>query len=158
VTLEGVQAGLEATDVTVDCLESGRRLVIFGQPPAPATIAAYVDGEVWSLLSIDAPEPEFQLGVRSIVDGPPFASSSLVRILAASARESAGRPLAERLTRREREVLLLLAEGASNREAAEALGVSPNTVRTHVQSLLTKVGATSRTKLVVRARSLGLLN
>ena len=52
--------------------------------------------------------------------------------------------LARQLTPRELEVLQLLAQGAASTEIARRLGVSPNTVRTHVQGILTKLQVHSR--------------
>jgi len=52
--------------------------------------------------------------------------------------------LAKQLTPREREVLVLLVEGASGQMIARRLGISPNTVRTHVQSILMKLQVHSR--------------
>ena len=65
--------------------------------------------------------------------------------------------LAEPLTEREREVLQLLAAGASNREIARHLVVSVNTVKRHVYNLCSKLGVQSRTQAIARARSLNLL-
>lgn len=61
------------------------------------------------------------------------------------------------LTPRELEVLRLLATGANTRSAAERLGVSPATVRNHVQNLLGKLGVHSRLQAVAHANTLGLL-
>jgi PAS domain S-box-containing protein len=69
-------------------------------------------------------------------------------------------PVAENgvpLTRREREVLRLLATGANTRVAAERLGVSPATIRNHVQNLLGKLGVHSRLQAVAYATAHGLL-
>jgi LuxR family maltose regulon positive regulatory protein len=66
-------------------------------------------------------------------------------------------PLAEPLTEREREVLRLLLEGASNREIARRLVVSVNTVKRHVYNLCGKLGVQSRTQAIARARTLNLL-
>jgi two-component system, NarL family, nitrate/nitrite response regulator NarL len=52
--------------------------------------------------------------------------------------------LADQLTQREREVLALLARGTTSAEMARLLGISPNTLRTHVQSVLTKLQVHSR--------------
>jgi DNA-binding NarL/FixJ family response regulator len=60
------------------------------------------------------------------------------------------------LTPREREVLELLAAGATTRQMAEALAVSPNTVRTHVRGVLDKLGVHQRTKAACAAIELGL--
>ena len=65
--------------------------------------------------------------------------------------------LAEPLTEREREVLRLLLEGASNREIAHRLVLSVNTVKRHVYNLCGKLGVQSRAQAIVRARALNLL-
>jgi DNA-binding NarL/FixJ family response regulator len=61
-------------------------------------------------------------------------------------------PDTDQLTHREREVLELLATGARDREIAEQLTVAENTVKRHVQSILHKLGARSRTEVVARLR------
>jgi len=65
--------------------------------------------------------------------------------------------LVEPLTDRELEVLHLLAEGLSNREIAQKLFLSPNTVRTHTYNIYGKLGVHSRMQAVARTRELGLL-
>lgn len=67
------------------------------------------------------------------------------------ARESLG------LTPAEANVLGELAAGLSNKEIAARLGVSPNTVKTHVARILEKLGARRRTEAILRARELGIL-
>ena len=62
-----------------------------------------------------------------------------------------------KLTPREREVLELLRVGMTNKDIAAALGVAPGTVKTHVQELLEKLGATGRTEAVNLALQRGLL-
>jgi len=63
----------------------------------------------------------------------------------------------EMLTPRELEVLQLLAEGLPNKTIADRLHVSEHTVKFHVNAILGKLGAQSRTEAVVRATRLGLL-
>jgi DNA-binding CsgD family transcriptional regulator len=58
---------------------------------------------------------------------------------------------ADRLSAREREVLVLVAEGRTNKAIAEILYVSPNTVKTHITSLLHKLRADSRVQLAAIA-------
>ena len=65
--------------------------------------------------------------------------------------------LIEPLTQREREVLRLLLEGASNREIARRLVLSINTVKRHVYNLCGKLGVQSRAQAIVKARALNLL-
>jgi two-component system response regulator NreC len=61
------------------------------------------------------------------------------------------------LSPREREILLLLAEGYSNKEIAEKLVISQSTVHTHRSNLLSKLGLNSRHELVQYARQRGLI-
>lgn len=62
------------------------------------------------------------------------------------------------LTDRELEVLRRIAEGLSNREISEQLGISESTVKTHVNHLLNKMGVTDRTKALVLALKRGLVH
>jgi two-component system, NarL family, nitrate/nitrite response regulator NarL len=66
-------------------------------------------------------------------------------------------PLLEELTVRELEVLRLLAKGLPNKTIAQRLDISEHTVKFHVNSLLGKLDAGSRTEAVVRATRLGLI-
>jgi DNA-binding CsgD family transcriptional regulator len=65
--------------------------------------------------------------------------------------------LVEPLTEREREILGLLVAGMSNRDIAEVLVVSSNTVKTHLEHLYGKLAVTSRLQATARARELGLI-
>ena len=66
-------------------------------------------------------------------------------------------PTLEPLSEREREVLLLLAQGASNREIAERLVITEGTVKNHVSNLLAKLQAENRTQAADIARKRGLV-
>jgi LuxR family maltose regulon positive regulatory protein len=65
--------------------------------------------------------------------------------------------MVEPLSEREIEVLSLIAEGLSNRQVAQRLFISPNTVRVHTSNIYGKLGVTNRTQAVTRARGLGIL-
>ena len=64
---------------------------------------------------------------------------------------------AGRLSKREREVLVLLADGLGTEAIASAMFISRNTVRAHVQRVITKLGAHSKLEAVAVARRTGLL-
>lgn len=66
-------------------------------------------------------------------------------------------PAHSALSARERDILAGLCEGLSNQQVGERLGLSPLTVKNHVQSILRKLGVANRTQAVASAMSLGLL-
>jgi DNA-binding NarL/FixJ family response regulator len=66
-------------------------------------------------------------------------------------------PRLAELTPREREVLELVAQGLSNAEIAEALTLERTTIKTHVQRILTKLGARNRVEVVILAYEWGLI-
>jgi|GEM_PF-1772005 ATP/maltotriose-dependent transcriptional regulator MalT len=80
--------------------------------------------------------------------------------LQASGQQASARhllPLIDKLSSREQEVLLLVAEGLSNQEIGLRLFISLHTVKSHLKHLMKKLGVRSRTQAVTRARELRLL-
>lgn len=73
----------------------------------------------------------------------------------AGAQQRARQEMLETLTARERQILALMAQGADNRTVAGRLHISYATVRTHVRSILLKLGARSRLEAVAKAREWG---
>ena len=90
---------------------------------------------------------------ETIID--PTAAARLVEAIAANPTRVIAEP--ERLTRREREVLGLIAAGRSNKRIAFELGISEKTVKTHVGHLLAKLGVTDRTQAALLAVRDGLI-
>lgn len=100
--------------------------------------------------------PQFVNSVRAVLEG------EMVFPRRGAEGSSAARqttPLAaEHLTAREREVLALLSRGATSQSIADALGIAPNTVRTHVQNILSKLQAHSRLEAVAFAVRHGVVD
>ncbi|ASO21986.1 DNA-binding NarL/FixJ family response regulator [Actinoalloteichus hoggarensis] len=99
--------------------------------------------------------------VRLVASGEGLVASRVTRRLITEFARSAPapRPAAppRELTTREYETLLLVARGLTNAEIAETLVVSPSTVKTHVGSLLTKLGCRDRVQAVIHAYERGLV-
>jgi DNA-binding NarL/FixJ family response regulator len=93
--------------------------------------------------------------VRSAADGEALIAPSVtVRLLRAFADIPAGRPAAQPITpvtAREEEVLLAVARGLTNTEIADALHISLSTVKTHLASLMAKLGARNRVEIAMWA-------
>ncbi len=88
---------------------------------------------------------ELAQAIRAAKSGRPTLAAEAAQVLVMSAT----RPGPEyRLTEREREVLALLVEGLTNRQIAQRLTLSHSTVKFHVSSILSKLGASSRTEAV----------
>ena len=98
---------------------------------------------------------DFVETLQRIVNGASVVDPALVQELVAARRVND--PL-EHLSPREREVLALMAEGASNKAIARRLGISVHTAKFHVGSLIDKLDATGRTDAVAHAVRLGVIH
>jgi DNA-binding NarL/FixJ family response regulator len=110
----------------------------------------------------NSPPEELARAIRVVAAGESLLSPSITRRLiedvARRPRTASAAPSAlGELTEREREVLLLVAQGLSNAEIAERLVVSLGTVKTHVARLLMKLGLRDRVQAVVLAYESGLV-
>jgi DNA-binding CsgD family transcriptional regulator len=89
-----------------------------------------------------------------------FDRDAAERVLAAAGHRATrtSRPRPADLTARELEVLLLIARGATTRQVAKALGITPKTAGNHIERLYTKTGCTSRAAAALYAMQAGLLD
>ncbi len=92
-----------------------------------------------------------RFAAESTVDTPPATTTT-----PAITNTPSFQRVLDRVTDREREVLLLVAEGLSNPEIAARLHITPGTAKTHVAHLLTKLDARDRVQLVILAHRAGL--
>ena len=105
-------------------------------------------------LTKDASAEEIEQAIRALVAGQTHLDPAIQQRLVAAVLDEGPMPAAEwqplpdSLTPREAEVLKLIAEGRSNAEIAEALVVSPATVKTHVNRIFYKTGARDRAQAV----------
>ena len=109
-------------------------------------------------LTKDTPVSQFVNSIRSVVDGHLVLPLRLSPMGRRSRGDDEVALMTEQLSRREREVLSLLVQGASGSAVADRLGISRNTVRTHVQSILTKLQVHSRLEAAAFAVRHGLVD
>lgn len=125
--------------------------------PSAAPVRAALAWGARAALPRDADDGVLAAAVRAVQRGlsvlaPPFAEDLFAR------DEPAVTPApVDALPAREREVLGLIAEGMPNKLIAHALGISEHTVKFHVNAVMARLGAQSRTEAVVRAARRGLL-
>lgn len=120
----------------------------------PALAAALNDGAC-AVLNLDSAGNDLLRAMEEVLYGDStYVPKAIMRWIAGAA---AGSPAADLgLTAREREVLRHVAQGYSNNEIASALVMSPNTVRTHLRALSSKLETSGRTKLIAKARVLDI--
>jgi DNA-binding NarL/FixJ family response regulator len=128
--------------------DSAARVLVLTSATEPAAASLAVRSGAAGVLYKDVDPDALVRAIRSVHDGhllfAPEAAGSLVRSVSAVAGLAA-------LTGREREVLAEIAKGRSNREIARALGVAEKTVKTHVSSVLAKLGVQDRTQAALLA-------
>jgi len=155
----------------MDGIEATRRIVAAGPRPHVLVLTTFdLDEHVYDALEAgasgfllkDVTAERLFDAVRVIAAGDALLAPGVTRRLVAEFARLRTRPTApsttlEALTPREREVLLLVAEGLSNPEIAVRLVVGEETVKTHVSHVLTKLGLRDRTQAVVLAYESGLI-
>ncbi|MBF9073543.1 response regulator [Streptacidiphilus fuscans] len=161
--LDGVEATRRICDGSVPLASSPRVLILTTFDLDEYAFSALKAGASGFLLK-DVPPTELVAAIRAVSSGeavvaPTTTRRMIDRFTAVLPSASAPKltPELERLTEREREVLLLVAQGLSNGEIAERLGLSEATVKTHVGRILTKLDLRDRVQAVVLAYETGLV-
>jgi DNA-binding NarL/FixJ family response regulator len=120
------------------------------------------DEIVRAVLSVDAGDALLSpAATRSLITKylrtPPLSHAIDSTSIRSSGAGPAVSTLFDQLTKRELEVLILVANGRSNQEIADELFISPHTAKTHVNRIMTKLAAHDRAQLVIVAYENGLL-
>ena len=142
-------AGVRATARIRELADPPQVLVLTSHDTDSDILGAIEAGACGYLLK-DAGPDELLGAVRAAAAGESALSPTVAGKLMGRLRDP--RPL---LTDRETEVLRAVADGATNRQAAASLNVSEATVKTHLVHIFDKLGVTTRTAAVARARELG---
>ncbi len=111
----------------------------------------------WSLLPVESHTDEIHAALFAASQGLVTFSSSLAEQLIDNSFSPEQDDLIDPLTARESEVLALLGQGLSNKLIARQLRISTHTVKFHISSIFSKLGASSRTDAVSRGARYGLI-
>lgn len=157
VVLMDLQFGASAAtgaDATrrIRALDAAPYVLVLTNYDSDADILGAVEAGASGYLLKDAPPHELVAAVRAAAGG----ESALAPVIATRLLDRMRAPEAS-LSRREIEVLELVAAGRANSEVARALFVSETTVKSHLAHIFTKLGVGSRTAAVSAARSRGIL-
>jgi DNA-binding NarL/FixJ family response regulator len=132
-----------------------------GHDQRPADIVAALEAGALGWVPKHIALEELLTGIRTVSAGDRWLPASLLTgVLEALAKprdEGRARRLLQPLTHREREVLQCMVDGLTRDQIAVQLDMSPNTVRTHVQRVLRKLGVHSSLRAVAVAREAGLV-
>lgn len=155
----------------VDGVEATRRISRLGSPPPVLILTTFDDDDVL-IATLEAGAAGFALkessaedlirAVRVVASGgaylDPVVTPRVVEVYRAQAGAHArSAAMLDSLTERENDVLHLMASGSSNREIADQLHISMATVKSHVGSIFSKLGARDRAAAIIHAHRNGLV-
>ena len=154
---------LNGIDATAQITRDNERIgvIILSMYTDESYIVRALDSGARGYLLKDSADEDVERAIRTVAQGRPFFSPSIAQSLL----EDYLRLMRERrvqdsyglLTDREREVLQLLAEGKSNKEAATILNLSPYTIETHRQNLMQKLALHNTAEIVLYAVRKGII-
>ena len=147
--------GVAAIRALAEAAPGARVLVLSSFADDERIFAAMQAGAAGYLLKDVAPDALAE-AIREIHRGRPVLHPDVAARLMRRVADPAG-PAAEALTPREREVLRLVVEGFANKQIARRLAITEKTVKTHVSSILQKLGVADRTAAAVLAIRQGLV-
>jgi DNA-binding NarL/FixJ family response regulator len=146
--------GLDAA-VAIRKVQPNARFVFLSRDDSDSAWLAAIEAGAGAFIHKSRAATDVIEAVRQVGNGASLIPPSMISSLLSRNRETEVRR--ESLSGREREVLQLMSEGWSSREIAEKLGISYATVRTHIRSVDTKLGAHSKIEAVVTAREMNII-
>jgi len=154
--------GLQATARIVEDLGGAVRVLILTTFEPDEYVYRALRAGASGFVLKDIPPEQLVIAVRTVAQGGALLAPSITRRLIGqfAAQRTVDTGLAARLrqlTARERDVVVAVARGLSNAEIAAGLFIGPATVKSHVSSVLTKLGLRDRAQIVVIADESGLV-
>lgn len=160
LALVDIRYGTKAGHASIDGLEATRLLtdeapaiaiVILTMHDSADYLRAAIAAGARGFIAKDASREELLASLDQVLRGGVAFPPALMRLAVAQPHRSPVFAGLERLTPREREVLDALASGGTNKEIALTLRISPGTVKTHVERLISKLGVRDRTQAAIIA-------
>ncbi len=154
--LNGIEATRQITRRTADV-----HVLILSMHPNEAYIIQALQAGATGYLLKDSADADLITAVTAVAQGKSFFSPAVAKVMLDDyVRQLAQRGITDRydtLSEREREVFHLVAEGRSNKEIAELLFVSPNTIETHRLHIMEKLDLHSAAEIVLYAVRRGVI-
>jgi DNA-binding NarL/FixJ family response regulator len=149
-------SGIEATRKIREATPS-TRVILFTIDESRSSISDAIQAGVSGYLLKDSSADELVDAARKAMEGKAVIHPQLTRAFIEEVQLTDERPDAKPLSRREKEILQKVAYGATTREVALDLGISPHTVKTHLERIFEKLGANDRAQAVAIAIRSGLV-
>ena len=137
-------------------VDSETKMIFLTSDENDRVTMAAIDAGACAVLHLSMAAAEVISAIRIVADGGTLISPQTIARILSGRRRTDG--LRELITAREREILCLVAEGASNRAIAARLGIGYLTVRSHMRNVAVKLAAHSKLEVLVRARQLDLVS
>lgn len=148
--------GIEATKA-IRKASPGTRVILFTVDESRASIAEAIQAGVSGYLLKDASAEELVNAARLALEGKAVIHPQLTRAFIEEVQLAEKRPDAVALSKREKEILQKVAFGATTKEVARDLAISPHTVKTHLERIFEKLGANDRAQAVAIAIRSGIV-
>jgi DNA-binding NarL/FixJ family response regulator len=129
------------------------KVIGMGFVPSQSDIVEFVEAGASGFILKDATVKEFLGTIRSVAQGvkvlPPSLTDSLFsHVIEFALKRGNGKlPNAVRMTKREREIIVLIADGLSNKEIAQQLNIATHTVKSHVHNIMEKLALHTRLQI-----------
>ncbi|WP_248930267.1 response regulator [Paenibacillus hamazuiensis] len=150
-----VMDGVEATK-RLQAVKPAIKIVLLTSFLEDEKVLAAVEAGATSYVLKTVSSDQLVRVVRSAYKGMPEMNTEVAQALSRGLRQRSAQGEDDGITAREKEVLLLIAEGKSNQEIADELHIGIKTVKTHVSNLLMKLDLSDRTQLAIYAHRNGL--
>jgi DNA-binding NarL/FixJ family response regulator len=148
--------GIEATKA-IRQASPDTRVILFTVDESRASISDAIQAGVSGYLLKDASADELVNAARLALEGKAVIHPQLTRAFIEEVQFAEKRPESAPLSKREKEILQKVAYGATTKEVAHDLGISPHTVKTHLERIFEKLGANDRAQAVAIAIRTGLV-
>ncbi len=155
VVISALAPGPDGNLMPQDMPYRAARLIVVGPPADDERLVDAAKNGAWAYCSLDSPPQELAATVRQVHAGecpllaeisrrPGAANTTLALLAGGGGAPALPNRLPSPLTKREKEILIAVSDGATSREIAEKLGLTDQTVRNYMTTLLRKIGARTR--------------
>jgi DNA-binding NarL/FixJ family response regulator len=151
--MDGIEATRRIREASPDT-----KIILITIDESRGAISEAIQAGVSGYLLKDASPDALVDAAKNAVEGNAVIHPQLTKTFIEEAQSASDEPKAAPLSKREREILQKVADGATTRQVASDLGISPHTVKTHLERIFEKLGANDRAQAVAIAIRTGIVH